>query len=113
MEQMTNPLDEIEYKKTLKPMRDITGIEKDVLDIWPYVDAIPAADLHGHELDDFVEYVYRTKDGEFDHVLLMTRTKNIYVVIVVDLLRDRVHGHHLLDINEKYGLNESLEKGGH
>jgi hypothetical protein len=57
----------------LDPMLNITGHDNDVLDIWPYVRSIPSADLQQHELyDQFVEYVYRTADGHYDHVLVMT-----------------------------------------
>jgi len=34
----------------------------------------------------------------------MTKTKNVYLTVVVDLQRDSIHGHHLLDLNEKYGV---------
>jgi len=87
------------------PMRDVTQVATNVIDIWPYVAAIPPHDLHGHQIDDqFVEYVYRDAAGRFDHVLVMTKTKNVYVAVVVDLAHDRIHGHHLLDLKEKYGL---------
>jgi hypothetical protein len=33
----------------------------------------------------------------------MTRTANVYLVVVVDLLRE-VLSHHLLDLNFEYGL---------
>ena len=51
-----------------------------------------------------VRIVYRDAAGRFDHVMVMTKTKNVYLVIVVDLTGDGIHGHHLLDLNEKYGL---------
>ncbi len=85
-------------------MKNITGQERDVLDIWPYVDAIPFADLEGHSIDDcVVEYVYRAPDDRFDHVLVTTKTNNVYLVVIVDLERDTIYGHHLLDLNRLYG----------
>lgn len=91
-------------------MVDITGREdtaspEGVLDVIPYVDAIPSTDLQSHTLHD-VEYVYRSSDNRFDHVIFMTDTKNVYLVVVVDLNADRVRGHHILDLNEKYGVAE-------
>jgi hypothetical protein len=92
------------------PMRDVTQTATNVIDIWPYVASVPLADLRGHEIyDRFVEYVYRDGTGRFDHVLVMTKSKNVYLAVVVDLTRDRIHGHHLLDLNEKYGLTAADE----
>ncbi|HEY7119980.1 MAG TPA: hypothetical protein VH475_25555 [Tepidisphaeraceae bacterium] len=87
------------------PMRNVTDETTNVIDIWPYVDSVPAEDLRGHEVyDRFAEYVYRDASGRFDHVLVMTKTKNVYLAVVVDLHHATVFGHHLLDLNEKYGL---------
>jgi hypothetical protein len=87
------------------PMRDVTSEETDVIDIWPYVESVPSADLLGHSIfDEFVEYVYRSADDRFDHVLVMTKTTNVYLAVVVDLIESRIHGHYLLDLNKEYGL---------
>jgi hypothetical protein len=87
------------------PMRNVTDEVTNVIDIWPYVASVPQEDLRGHEVyDQSVEYVYRDATQRFDHVLVMTKTKNVYLAVVVDLLWQGVHGHHLLDLNEKYGI---------
>lgn len=94
------------FKATMSsPVRDVTQTATDVIDIWPYARSVPAEDLHGHTLwDDFIEAVYRSSDNRFDHVLAMTRTRNVYLVIVVDLIEDSIYGHRLLDLNREYGL---------
>jgi hypothetical protein len=101
----TTLLDEKQFLAAFAaPMRDVTGQANNPIDIWPYVDSIPTQDLCGHTVHDrFVEYVYRDNLERFDHVLVTTRTKNVYVAVVVDVQRRTVHGHHLLDLNEKYG----------
>ena len=87
------------------PMRDVTQEATNVIDIWPYVASVPVADLRGHQVyDQFVEYVYRDATERFDHVLVMTKTKNVYLTVVVHRAGDRIYGHHLIDLNEKYGL---------
>jgi hypothetical protein len=100
-------LDEKAFRATLAtPMRNVTNEATNVLDIWPYVAAVPVAELGGHSVyDRFVEYVYRDPIGRFDHVLVMTTTKNVYLVVVVDLHSDSIFGHHLLDLNNEYGLS--------
>ena len=73
--------------------------------IWPYVAAIPPAELQGHALvDGCVEHVYRNASNTFDHVLIVTKARNIFLVVVVDLVRDAILGHHLLDLNREYGV---------
>ena len=87
-------------------MHVATESATDVLDIWPYVQSVPSADLEGHSIyDRLVEIVYRSDDDRFDHVLVMTRTKNVYLAVVVDLAHDSICGHRLLDLNREYGLS--------
>ena len=97
-------LDETAYQATMTPkMMDVTATATGP-DVWSYIEAIPTDDLCGHEVfDHFVEYVYRTSDDRFDHVLVMTKTKNVYLAVIVDLAADAVYGH-LLGQNELYGL---------
>lgn len=99
-------LSDASYDATFaEPMRDVTLEATDVIDVWPYVSVIPQEDLRGHQIwDQFVENVYRDASNRYDHVLVMTQTKNVYLVVVVDLARDDIYGHYLLDLNEKYGL---------
>jgi hypothetical protein len=91
--------------------RNITGQEamlypNGVIDIAPYVRAVPPQDLAGYGIPDklFVNVVYRTERGPFDLVHVMTTRKNVFLVVVIDVTHDRVHGHYLLDLNEEYGL---------
>ena len=87
-------------------MRDVTRDQSiEPVDIWPYVDRIPRDDLGPFTIGgQDVEYVYRTSDARFDHVLIPTKTKNVYLAIVVDLQARRIYGHHVLNLNEKYSL---------
>jgi hypothetical protein len=103
----TRQLTEGEFKATMTTkMHNVTETATDVLDIWPYVDSVPDFDLEGHSIyDGFVECVYRNDDNSFDHVSVMTKTKNVYLVVVVDLAHDSVYGHRLLDLNREYGLS--------
>jgi hypothetical protein len=103
----TRQLNEGEFKATITPkMHDVTKRATDVADIWPYVRSVPIPDLEGHSIyDRFVEVVYRSDDDRFDHVLVMTTTKNIYLAVVVDLAHRSIYGHRLLDLNREYGLS--------
>ena len=102
----TRNLSEEEFKGCyVHPMVDVTSIATDVLDIWSYVRSIPASDLAGHAIvDGAVECVYRNEKDCLDHVGVVTTTPNVFLVVVVDLKGDLIWGHHVLDLNEKYGL---------
>ena len=86
-------------------MQDVTTTAAQLLDIWPYVEAIPLADLEGFELAD-VAYVYLNPNGHYEHVLIATEEKNVFFVIVIDVKQVKIHGYHLLDLIELYGLAE-------
>ena len=93
------------------PVESITGKEEifcpnGVIDIEPYVRAVPSQDLNGYSIHDgfLVEVVYRAMAGPFDFVHVMTQRKNVYLVVVIDIAKDGIVGHHLLDLNEGYGI---------
>ncbi|CUO01732.1 Uncharacterised protein [Hungatella hathewayi] len=52
-----------------------------------------------------IEAVYVNSENTYQHILLSTYQKNLYVVIVVDVINKTILGHYILDLNEKYGLN--------
>ncbi len=109
-----------ELRQTFGPtMINISGREDEtspegVIDIAPYCQAIPDSDLGDHKPHDLeVDRVYRTSDDRYDHVLLMTHSKNIYMVVVIDLQQDRILGHHVLDLNKEYGVEQGdAARGG-
>ncbi len=70
-----------------------------------YLTTIPEADLEGHDFTAReVAKVYREPRLRFVHILIASRTPNVFLVIVVDEPRQSVHGHHVLDLNRLYGL---------
>ena len=76
-------------------------------DFWPYFKAIPPGDFEGHDCSaGEVEYVYRmAPNHRFDHVLVNSEDRNVFMVIVLDREAGKVHGHRLLDLNRGYGLS--------
>jgi len=89
------------------PMRNVTADPAAKVDIWPYVADLPLDSLGLPSIND-VHYVYRDGLDRFDQVLIGTGRFNTLLVIVVDRAREAILGHHLLDLNEKYGV-----RGGH
>lgn len=94
------------FKATfMAPMRDVTADPGEVIDIWDYVAAVPAGDLEGRTPQPpLIQCVYRSADGAYDHVLVITDAPDVYLVIVIDRTAMRVHGHRLLDLPQDYGL---------
>ncbi|GAB2864024.1 hypothetical protein [Hymenobacter ruber] len=89
-------------------MQNVTDTAEEIVDIWPYVDAIPQEDLEGFTLRD-VAYVYLNPDGNYLHVLIATEDKNVVLVVVIETSTPKIYGHHLLDLVKLYGLDEEAE----
>ena len=87
------------------PMQDVTATSKPVVDLWSYIDAIPLPDLAGATLAD-VACVYRSSSQLFEHVLIATTDKNVFLVAVIALAESRIYGHYLLSLAELYSLSD-------
>ncbi len=104
----TLELDEEAFERTfVSPMRDVTTDAEPLLDVWPYVEAIPVAERSATGPLGDVEYVYRSGDDKYHHVLIGTNFENVYLVVVVALEAGAIWGHHVLDLGERYGLNRT------
>ena len=104
---MTTLLTEEDFKSTFTDkMIDITQAAEPAVDIWPYVQQLTLDNIvHKYTFDNtLVEKVYRNQTNTFDQVLLPTPDKNIFIIIVVDLLNKKIKGHYRLDLNAEYGL---------
>ena len=88
------------------PMRRLGEVPRDEIEVWPYVDALPFDPTDGND----VECVYRSADGRWDHVLIPTAAPPEYLVVVVDVERNEVLGHHELTLNDQYGLPANADK---
>jgi len=97
-----------EFQKTYcDPMNNITGSPL-LADIWEYADKVIEAEYHNCTAWEWrVEYVYEAGDKKYHHISIPVPKNNTYMVIVLDLQTKDFYGHHILDLNEKYGLNET------
>ena len=88
------------------PMKEVTGDEGEVVDIWDYVESVPPGDLgDAGPPGEAVSHVWRDAHDRYDHVLFPLRPAHTYLVIVVDLKQRCVHGHHVLDLGALYGVD--------
>jgi hypothetical protein len=97
--------DEIARTRTAQMLRVDAG-QPPPFDFWPYVLQIPAADFQGFDCSaEIIEWVWRSDDAAFEHVLISTKEdRDVVMVIVLDLNQRTVHGHFLLDLKREYGL---------
>ncbi len=105
---MLSPLTEEEYKSTFgDKMINVTKAAAPQVDIWPYVERLVKANIVQEIVfnRNLVEYVYRSVEKSFDHVLLPTENSNVFVVVIVDLLHQNIKGHFRLDLNDLYGTS--------
>lgn len=56
-----------------------------------------------------IEHVYVAGDERHTHVMFNWGVANLYLVVVVSHEEDSVWGHHILDLNEKYGLTPTSQ----
>lgn len=89
------------------PMSNITGSPLPA-GIWKYADEIIEAEYSDWlEWNWEVQYVYETGDKKYHHISIPVPKDNAYLVILLDLQKNELCGHHILDLHKKYGLNET------
>lgn len=73
-------------------------------DFWPYFDAVPPEDFDGFDFTaGEVSHAWNMPGGKYQHVLVRCPDPDVFLVLVLDLIKCRVHGHHLLDLPRLYG----------
>jgi hypothetical protein len=96
-----------EFKATFgSPMRRLSLDQSPSFDLWRYFERIPVQDFEGNDRSaGSITHVWESPDRRFQHVLVNSEDKNVFMVIVLDVLASNVAGHHLLNVNREYGLN--------
>lgn len=99
-------LSEAEFRTTFAgPMQRVALDAEPPVPFWDYFDAIPADDFADHDCSEGnVSRAWTDASGCFQHVLVDTDHKNVFMVIVLDLRGRSVFGHRLLDLNNEYGI---------
>jgi hypothetical protein len=99
-------LSKTEFLSTFgQPMTKIDANAEAAFQFWNYFDEIPKEHFETHDCSEcLVDTVYRDPTGRFEHVLVNSEDKNVFMVLVLDRQAFEVHGHLLLDLNEEYGV---------
>ncbi len=86
-------------------MKDVTQEAEELVEPWGYIEEVLSTEYKDQETDEwYTEYVYENTPRTHQHILVNTGMENVYLVIVVDISRRAIWGHHLLNLNQKYGL---------
>jgi hypothetical protein len=103
-------LSKTEHLATMEePMKRLPSDSFAPFSFWDYFDAIPPADFQGHDCSEgVVRDAWETFADKYQHVLVDSEDKNVFMVIVLDLVNSTVLGHFLLDLNREYGLKRAL-----
>lgn len=99
-----------EYDQTMSvPMQRIGTEDTPPFDFWDYFESIPQQDFQGFDCSaGEVDNAYNEATGRYQHILINSDEKNVFMVLILDLNAANVYGHMLLDLNEAYGLNREV-----
>lgn len=104
---MTRELTETKFKNTFgNKMIDITETAEPVVEIWDYVERLMKENIVDNYVyeNNLVETVYRNDTLTFEHILLPTNDKNVFITLVVDLTSKTIFGHIKLDLYKTYRI---------
>lgn len=89
------------------PMQDVTKSAEEIVDIWEYTEAVLSTEFSGRDTQGWdVAHVYRSSSNAWLHVLVATDVSDAYIVIVIEVAKREIFGHHFLNLREKYGLTQ-------
>ena len=101
-------LSEDDYLATMGEKRQVLRPEDAAaIDVGSYIRDIDRRDLRGYDFSALaIANAYSMDDGAWQQVLVSAAVPNVFLVVVLDGQRNAVHGHHVLDLSEKYGLDD-------
>jgi hypothetical protein len=96
------PLTKEEYLDTIRgQLTSVMALNDGVADVWAYVyQAGPDVQITPLVFyNRIIKDVFRTPDGRYDQVLIPSAVPNVFVAVIVDRKKEKVHGHYILDFN--------------
>ncbi|MDO1451301.1 hypothetical protein Q0590_33815 [Rhodocytophaga aerolata] len=106
-------LSEAEFNNTFEPPMQLLGMddESSKVNLKEYVENIILEEGLNTSIEDIeIHYVYHHPRKRYEHILLNYGIENVYATIVVSLSNKQIEGYHILDLNEKYSLDEEEKK---
>ena len=100
-------LSEKEFQDTFtSPMRFLDENEESSgIKLKTYVQKILIKEKLNTTIEDIeIHYVYHTPDEKYEHILFNYGIQELYLVIINDLESRKIKGYHILDLIEKYKI---------
>jgi len=75
-----------------------------MFNIWPFVNELKKAKIVSKKINekDLVYKVYRNFEENFEHILLTTEKDNHYLVVLVNLNKNKIKGYFPLELTNEY-----------
>ena len=98
-----NQSNELTHEQALNfssfPMQNITETAKEIVDLWAYADPIIEEKYHNCTAWDWqVRSIYLTEDKRYQHINISVPLDNAYLVVIVDVNKKQIIGHHILTL---------------
>lgn len=106
-DEMIKELSRKEFEKTFSnKMIDVTKTAEPIVNIWEYAKVLSIQKLIPSIVykKELIEFVYRNSENTFEHILLPTSEKNVFIIIVVNIIEKKIAGHYKIDIEKEYGF---------
>ena len=92
------------YSTLTEKMIESSTNDKSMFNIWPFVNELKKAKIVSKKINekDLVYKVYRNFEENFEHILLTTEKDNHYLVILVNLNKNKIKGYFPLELTNEY-----------
>ena len=92
------------YSTLTEKMIESSTIDKSMFNIWPFVNELKKAKIVSKKINekDLVYKVYRNFEENFEHILLTTEKDNHYLVVLVNLNKNKIKGYFPLELTNEY-----------
>ncbi len=92
------------YSTLTEKMIESSTIDKSMFNIWPFVNELKKAKIVSKKINekDLVYKVYRNFEENFEHILLTTEKNNHYLVVLVNLNKNKIKGYFPLEMTNEY-----------
>jgi hypothetical protein len=92
------------YSTLTEKMIESSSIEKNMFNIWPFVNELKKAKIISKKINekDLVYKVYRNFEENFEHILLTTEKDKHFVVVIVNLNKNKIKGYYTIELKNEY-----------
>jgi len=84
----------------VNPMTQLGPEAQPPFDFWPYFEKIPQEHFGEYHCPNrLVACVYSNADQTYLHLLIESKEENVFMVLILDLIKNEVFGHLMMNAN--------------